>query len=56
MSQRSSAYKNNACGEKYGNSWGVIDMTHKNDSPYKRIQNMAKVLAHELGHMVITLC
>ena len=46
------AFIGTACGNKKGEAVGIVDMTWKGYSRSQHIQQMARTLAHEFGHMV----
>ena len=41
-----------ACGNKKGDAVGIVDMTWEGYSRSQHIQQMARTLVHEFGHMV----
>ena len=43
-----------ACGDENGNSLLVLDLTWLSDDEEQDKKDMARSLAHEFGHMVIT--
>ena len=46
------AFIGTACGTKKGDAVGIVDMTWEGYSRGRHIQQMARTLAHEFGHMV----
>ena len=46
------AFDWSACDLTDGKNWGVVDMTWRSNSLSRHMQQMARTLAHELGHMV----
>merc|ERR1712170_16522 len=46
------AFIGTACGNKKGEAVGIVDMTWKGYSRSQHIQQMARTLAHEFGHMI----
>ena len=46
------ANKETACGQDDGSSFGIVTMRWRNLNIAGRIQQMARTVAHEFGHMV----